>query len=159
MAGFVLFTDIKPYFHFLLSSHGWSSEGLPTIEELTVSQATPEKKSTDKSPSRIQDLLSGDAFTIMLKHVTIQTLPLSGWKRKPCPFLGGKMVIFKLIVRGMFRRVSWCPSGTSMLGWLGRAGQGIGDNSALRASRLASLTMTFNNIFFISVNIPAIQSG
>ena len=84
MAGIVLFTDMKPYFHFLLSTHGWSSEGLPTIEELTVSQATPEKKSTDKSPSRIQDLLSGDAFTITLKHVTIQTPPLSGWKRELC---------------------------------------------------------------------------
>ena len=85
MAGFVLFTYMKPYFHFLLSTHGWSSEGLPTIEELSVSQATPEKKSTDKSPSRIQDLLSGDALPITLKHVTIQTLPLAGWKRKPCP--------------------------------------------------------------------------
>ena len=84
MAGFVLFTDMKPSFHFLLSSHGWSSDGLPTIEELPVSQATPEKKSTDKSPSKIQDLLSGDAFPITLKHVTIQTLPLSGWKRELC---------------------------------------------------------------------------
>ena len=84
MAGFVLFTDMKPYFHFLLTSHGWSSDGLPTIEELPVSQATPEKKSTDKSPSRIQDLLSGDAFPMTLKHLTIQTLPLSGWKRELC---------------------------------------------------------------------------
>ena len=83
----ILFSDMKLYFHFLLSSHGWSSEGLPTIEELTVSQATPEKKSTDKSPSRIQDLLSGDALPIILKHVTIQTLPFPGWKRKPCPNL------------------------------------------------------------------------
>ena len=63
MAGFVLFTDMKPYFHFLLSSHGWSSDGLPTIEELPVSQATPEKKSTDKSPSRIQDLFLGRCFS------------------------------------------------------------------------------------------------
>ena len=84
MAGFILFTNMKPYFHFLLSSHAWSSDGLPTIEELPVSQATPEKKSTDKSPSRIQDLLSGDAFPITLKHLTIQTLPLSGWKRELC---------------------------------------------------------------------------
>ena len=93
---------MKPYFHFLLSSHAWSSDGLPTIEELPVSQATPEKKSTDKSPSTIQDLLSGDALPVTLKHVTIQQLPLSGWKRKLCTIFFFQIEsIFKLIVQGI----------------------------------------------------------
>ena len=83
MAGIVLFTDMKPYFHFLLSSNSWSSEGLPTIEELTVSQATPEKKSTDKSPSRI--LIVGRCFYHHAKTCNNSNTALIGLKARALP--------------------------------------------------------------------------